>query len=543
MPSSASGGFIFEGMAPCLSHCRTLFLRLSSHATVGLAWAAGSFAVAALCCHLVTHHPFYDECIHIRHLWRLSIGDRAHHDFWCSYPISAYVLTLPFFRLLPEAAISVLALRALMFVPLAALAALFAWHARRVGSPAVWGVVPFAMLASTPGVARFLVEYSTDHWAALAAGAALMLMLTASQPHAVGAAAYLSILSLFFAPKYFWYLIPGGLAMFATACVTTRAALRVLAWAVGGVLLALLTVIILHAAVRVSLWDELLWVFVVQARYNVSRMMPRLAFFVLQFLLAHWWIAILLGAGLVGAWRSRSHATWRQWGPQGAILAGTVVSLLALRQGGAQYFAPVLLTLLLFVPYAGRCFGSRQTQVLLTLLMAMLACAVCCWNLARATRDFVRTPLNTREDPAPHLVVSMTMPGVHRLYAMQKLLDMIPRDERVVAVWYMHPLFRRDLTFVTQDDRPSLVPLMPPHHPIRCQFDPTTFYSALTAAPPAYISPVWLGQNYPPGWMEVCRDFVNSTNLYELITIAGERAFLRKDLLPGSLLPGSGLNF
>lgn len=532
--SDASLAHACYDSAPCNRRWHFNLTRFAADASVVLACAATIFAFVALCLHVITHHPFYDECMHIRHLWRLSIGDRAYQDFWCAYPISVYVLTLPFFRLLPESAISILALRAVMFVPLAGLALAFVWYARCLSRSAIWGVVPFAMVASTPGVARFLVEYSSDHCAAFAACAALMLMLTTTRPAAIGCAAFLSVLSFFCAPKYVWFLAPGGLAMLAAAWVDTRAGLRALAWGAGGSVLALVLVITLHAVVRVSFWDVLYWVYVVQGRYNVSRVMPRLGFFVFHFLIAHAWLVVLLGAAAAGVAGLIRYQPWRRWCASAAILAGVLFSLFWLRQGGAQYVVPVLFTMLLFVPYAATLTGKECSQTWLTSLLALLGCALCCLNMARATRDFVQTPLNTREDPAHYLVVDMTMPGVHRLYAMQKLLDFIPRDERVVAVWYMHPLFRRDLTFVTQDDRPSLVPLIPASHPVRRHFDPAALYTALTAAPPAYISPVWLNQNYPPGWMEVCRDFVNGTNLYQSITIAGERAFLRADLLAGS---------
>lgn len=494
-------------------------------------WVAVVCALVAWTCHLVTRHPFYDECIHIRHLWRLSVGDRAYRDFWCAYPIPVYVLTLPFFRLLPESAISILALRALMLLPVAGLAGVFAWHARRVCGSSVWGIVPFVMVASVPDVARFLVEYSTDHSAALAACAAMVLMLGEANPKTVCGAAILSVLSVFFAPKYVWYLVPGGLAMLAAAWRDRPTGVRALAWGLGGAVAGFVAILALHAVVHVSFWDALYWVYVVQGRYNVTRDIRRLGFIVLHFLFTQSWLGILLTAGVAGLIKAMRVSAWRYWCTAAGIYAAVLFSLVWLRQEGAQYKLPVLLTFVLVIPYAMNFVNSERGRMWLTAVLTVLGCAVCGFNMARATRDFSHTPFNAREDFVPGFVVEMTMPGVHRLYAMEKLLDMIPRDERVVAVWYMHPLFRRDVTFITQDDRPSLVPLIPAKHPVRRHFEPATLYTALTAAPPAYISPFWLNQNYPPGWMEVCRDFVNSTNLYQQITIAGERALVRKDLL------------
>ena len=103
-----------------------------------------------------------------------------------------------------------------------------------------------------------------------------------------------------------------------------------------------------------------------------------------------------------------------------------------------------------------------------------------------------------------------------------------------MAVWFHHPLFRRDLTPVTTDDRPSLSTFMDEADPTRKIFDREYFRMELEKRPPAFIDLFQLVQNYPPGWVEVAEEFLKrSEGLYvpvESPIIPGNFFFIRKDL-------------
>jgi hypothetical protein len=116
------------------------------------------------------------------------------------------------------------------------------------------------------------------------------------------------------------------------------------------------------------------------------------------------------------------------------------------------------------------------------------------------------------------------------------LLSLVPPGETVVALWFQHPLFRRDATAIVTDEGDSFSLLMPPGEPARRLFDPAAFAEALDRHPPAYVAGFQLAENYPPGWLEVLDRFLRDRGeLYASVPTRYDAAYVRRDLWDPSL--------
>jgi tetratricopeptide (TPR) repeat protein len=104
-----------------------------------------------------------------------------------------------------------------------------------------------------------------------------------------------------------------------------------------------------------------------------------------------------------------------------------------------------------------------------------------------------------------------------------------------VALYLFHPLLRRDLTWVTFDEIPSLSQFLSPGDPALKYFERGYFSEALESNPPAMIALYGLDANYPPGWQGICTDFVRRhMNSYAVFAVDTNNIhiFLRRDLVP-----------
>jgi hypothetical protein len=149
---------------------------------------------------------------------------------------------------------------------------------------------------------------------------------------------------------------------------------------------------------------------------------------------------------------------------------------------------------------------------------------------------FEETPFNVRgvTATAKRLMgkIDMAPTGILILSDYDALLDLIPEDERVVAVWPFHPVFRRDQTAIALDERPSYFFALAPDDAYRRTFEPMYFRDSLEKAPPALISTSRMELNYPPGWKEATVDFLaNHGDLYVLRRTRLFEFWIRRDLV------------
>jgi hypothetical protein len=468
--------------------------------------AAGALAVIRI----LTHHPFHDECIHVHNLYLISVGLEPHVDFWCNYPVSAYVLTWPLFALLPPTAKSLFGLRFLMLALAAATGVVYAVHGRRTAGRWIWGAAPFALLLTLPPLGRFLAEYSADHFAMLAAVGAITLFFTRPRPFRTGAAAALCLLSVALMPKYAMPLL-AGMVGYSLAGVrrplATSAAIGLGATGAGLLLLAL------HGLGHTSPLLSLRYSFVFMAEFKLDHGAEpmSLAATMLEMLLRNPPLLAVILLGVTG-WISAigKRPLSRTLGP-GALLAGTVAVMFVTRTFMAQYVLPVMICLVAFAPFAERWFPSPVGARRLRLALGAVMLAAVALSIRGALGEFERTPLGIRDTAgyvARHGGLVLGRPAIESLKTTQELMDRVPEDELVVGSPQLRPFFRRDLTYVTVDERPSFGGLLEPTDPAFPYFQPSCLRRRLAERPPAYIDLNMLELNYPVGWRGVLEEYL-----------------------------------
>jgi hypothetical protein len=476
-------------------------------------------AVTLLLVHAATHVPFFDETVHARYLWLLSSGLKPEVDFFSHYPIAGHALSVPLMKLLPDSAYSLIPLRGISLAAFGAIACLYFRHGRRLAGDGASGLIPLFLVATAPGLGPFLVEYSIDPLAALAGIAALTLLFCPLRPLNAALACAFSLVSVAITPKYVFPLsfgLLGAIAAYRIRKPEDRAQGTASA-AVAGSAVALILVVLLYKAAGAPMRENFRLSFVLMAKYisatgsSPSSVLPSETF--QAFLSYNPLLAGVLVVGVSGWVRyvRRNPAPERL--QEGGILLGASVMPFVVGNVIAceQYQVPVLFCMALFMPYAyperarrgpGRWFRPLLlTAAGITILARVLA----------ATGEFRETPLNVRSSSsllAPHVGVVMSSPFLSILERYETCLRLVPRDERVVAVWPFHPIFRRDQTWVTWDESPSFALFLDAGDPARRNFDPDVFRDSLERRWPALIVPTRLEANYPPGWQEVCADFL-----------------------------------
>jgi len=502
--------------------------------STGFAIVSITCAAVALCVHVLTHYPFYDECLHVHYAWLVSIGDVPYRDFWCPYPVMGYYLTAPLLMLLPESIWTFFALRFFTLLMTVALGVLFAWHGLRTAKNWKWAVVCFCAVITIPAMARFLAEYSVDHLACLAALCAISLCFAPPTVGRVQVVAALSCVSFLVTPKYPFTLALAGTGFFISACVglsSWRARLILAVRCMSMFLLAGLVAALGLWLAGVSLIDYMAIPFGLQSRYNLAVRNDILLFALVRFLLCRpWCLALLCTAVLSWSWHTRSRLLALQLGPCGTLL-GLCVTVAVVPQWYEQYLWPVLIVLLLFVPYIAMT-KMLHTRPRLQLVLLATGALITIGHTWRATENFKRTPLNTRGAAPPDLYVEWTEPALRYMRHLQSLLLLIPPEERVVAIWDHHPLFRRDLTYVTQDETPSKIFSLSSGDPRRETFSTNAFLQALNEHAPAYISPRHSQENMTYGWRDVLRAFMLChTQQYYMMEFPHGPVFIRADIM------------
>lgn len=480
---------------------------------------------------LLTHHPFYDELIHARYLWLISQGLAPHRDFWCTYPVPGYVPVLARLRALPESAYALFGLRLVSLALLAVIGILLGQHSRRVAGDGRWGLASLLLLTAAPGISAFVVEYSLDPLAAAAAVGAMVLLFAEPAPRRFGAAVGLAGLSVMIMPKY---LLPlaGGLGMAFLALALRRRLPAAVVAGAAGTAGAFAVILLLYLGSGTTLIEDWRWTHILSSRYTFVHPrggLPLWRAFLGTLAQNPLW-AVLGAAGLAG-WVRQARASRNLAGA--GIAAGALASLLLVHTFLEQYILPVMLCVALFAPYAALLFsGPRARSIAFAVLAAGLALTTA-YRLAGALPELRETIGNTRNPANTKRLGRMAVPPAYKsLRATQRLLKIIPPGERVIATWEDHPVFRRDLTFMTADYVPSYADLLPPGDPVRRYFSTEYLREELEAHPPAMISLYRLDQNYPPGWQEVCREFLaEHAEEYGAMMLRDRPLFIRRDIV------------
>lgn len=498
--------------------------------------------------HIVTHFPFFDGSIHIRYLWLLSSGLRANIDFFCLYPTLGYFLTLPYFDLFPESAFVLLALRLFSAVIIALIGLIYYFHGRKISDDWVIALLPFLLISTDRSIGVFFSEYSIDHMAALAALCAMAIMMSRPGFGKLLACSMLSVISLLIMPKYHMPLAFGLFGFLWAYYLQTRKTAPVLFGLFIGTFSTLAITLAIFAANNGSLIDNFKYAYLFNFRISsilddhigTSPLYSPVIFYVLNFLRHHLVLAISFLLG-VSAWLRYAIKGWSK--PDhiilggGGILLGCIASTLFEAVYCEQYITPVILCLALFVPFVFSKDGSSPVTIrYMRLAFVAFMFFRLVIRLDRVADEFQLTPYNARGNTAISRKmlgeVIMAPTGINILNEYDDLLEVIPRNERVVAPWPFHPLFRRDLTFQIFDDRPSLSIGFSENDPLLMTFATDTFRHALEQNPPALIVLQGLDEFYPPGWDTVASDFLSRhEELYEKYSTKLYEGYLRKDLL------------
>ncbi|MCX6349294.1 MAG: hypothetical protein NTV79_07335 [Candidatus Aureabacteria bacterium] len=504
-----------------------------------LSAAALLLALAVLVLAAVTHHPFFDECVHAHYAWLISQGLSPHDDFWCVYPVLGYLIVQPFFRILPQTPDLLVVLRGFSAALLLGTGIVLSLHARRVARMRLWGWAPFALIVLTPKLGDFFAEFSIDHFAALCAVGAFVLMLEEPSRLRLAAATMLAVVSIITTPKYAVTLAPSLAAFLAYACWKTPGRWRNTLPAFLAAAAAVAALALIYRAFGCRLFQNLYWAHIFMGKWMIrfEECPIRLSRTAYAFLLHHWPLGLVLLGGIAG-WAARAFRPPRAaaWAGTG-ILIGVAVSLAVLRKYHEQYLAPVLLPLAVFPAYLAAAVPGRIARGALSLALAGALIVTAVGQIRFRSARLERFDAD-RVDPLVDSTRGMGRgidPLLPALKSMKTILSLVPPEERVVAIWEGHPVFRRDLTFITYDMGPgcSFRDVLPSGSPLVRYFDPEYFLRSLEARPPAYICLVHLENNYPPGWLEVCVDFLRrNPDLYRRIDLSGFPIFLRRDLPP-----------
>jgi tetratricopeptide (TPR) repeat protein len=504
--------------------------------------------LALMVLRVLSHAPFFDETLHVRFLWLFSTGLKPEADYFCQYPALGYIVAVPFVKLLPASVYLLLVLRGASVVVCCLIGLLFYRHGRDSVGSGIAGLLPCLLIVSAPDNGAFLAEYSIDHLAALTAIWAMTLFFRPRSAIGVATACGLSLLSVAITPKYVLPLFFGFLGTIAAALYPPdwrrRGTVAAAAAAAAGSLAAAILVIGLYWLANVSFVDNFRYSHALMSRYNRSNqdrdLVRPLGALALDFVSWHWLLTFVLLVGLV-CWviRRRREGLLSSLPGAGIILGMAVFILLAWKNLRLeQYMTPMLFTAALFAPYG---FPNRNAAGALRwlrwLLLAGTALVVSA-QLLKVPGEFRQAPYGARSAASLCLVpgqVSMQPPLLEYLSFYNSILEYVPRDERVVAIWPYHPLFRRDLTWVTNDDEPSFSRFMAPDDPALGNFETKLFSEALERNPPAMIALRGMDSNYPPGWEGVCADFLRRhLKSYAAFSVDTNdtRIMLRRDLVP-----------
>lgn len=516
-----------------------------------------------LCCasiiylaQLITHFPFFDETINARYLWLIVNGYRPHVDFFCIYPTLGYFLTAPYFTLFPDSSLVVLALRFISAAIVVLMGVIYWSHGSSILRAPIVVLLPFFLVITDPATGAFLSEYSLDHMAALAALWAMVLMMSKPGAMRLVLCSALCVISFFLMPKYHLPLFFGLVGYLWTYYFQTRRLSHLVFCVSSGALAAILAILIAFALNHASIAENFRFAYlfnlslssVLKARISNTPLFGAVGSHLANFFCQHLLLAALYAWGIAG-WFRYSMKNWRLQDQRvlagGGILTGCLLSMFSSSMYTEQYLIPPLLCFGLFMPFSLSEIASGAARKYITAALVLVVFYMLALRVGPAAEGFRETPLNSRGNTAIERKllgeVILAPPGVAVLSDYTKLLQMIPKNEVIVAAWPYHPLFRRDLTFQIYDDLPSLSLGLSKDDPLHETFAPGTFKAALDSHPPALIVLEGMDEYYPQKWNVIASEFLSRQNdRYVLCPTSFIKAYVRRDLLDRSSTSSPG---
>ncbi|MHB8844542.1 MAG: hypothetical protein ACYC7L_07295 [Nitrospirota bacterium] len=490
-------------------------------------------AVFILLLRIIIHFPFFDESLHVHYLWLLSNGYTPGTDFYCHYPALAYFFVIPFFKLLPDSAFVVLALRYISLAIYIGIGILFYFHGRKVTGDWLAAIIPLILLASASNIGPFMVEFSIDHFAAAAAVGAMLIYFRTPGERTIAASAGLALLSVLLTPKYVFPLLFGLIGHSAAYMLVSREKFKTARAICSGGAASLAFVLILYWLNGVSFLGNLTSALTTsQVVQMINDMMPYS--FVFARLINKPVYGAVIALGLLG-WMVRSRGRMDQITLSGAgILLGLIVFFLAICLPLEQYQMPIYISLAMFAPFAFAALGDTLWVKMLRSVMFAVVFIAVANQYPALVQEFKGTSVYMREANNPR--IAKGPPAVKMLADLDQMIQKIPRNEKIVALWPHNPLFRKDLTGITWDERPSYSEVLSRDDPNAAFFDPKSYQAALADHMPALIDVDGLQTNYPPQWYELTVEFLerNEASYVRVPSSVkpGYFIYLRRDLMP-----------
>lgn len=474
--------------------------------------AAAAVAVYLLVIQALVHFPYYDESMHMRQLWRISTGMKPGVDFFSSYPALAYLFLSPVLKLFPETAYVLLVFRFISIFVFIAVATLIFNHGQRVAKDREAALLPLILLASTDAIGSFFVEFSIDHYAALAAVGAMVLLFQKPEIRKAALASALAFLSLLLTPKYVFPMFFGFLGYLSAAYFTDKSIKKLIPGIAAGGAATVIMAALVFWAYDISLIDNIKTSHLLAPKMVMEKDWGYLALAILDTFKYEPLYGAIAVLGVAG-WAKRSFGSRDTVSLAGAgILAGIAVHCFWIKFHLEQYQTPVYVTLALFAPFAFSLFGQNTASKAVKTALSLAVLVAVIVQVPAAHKEFDRTVMNFRGASVTGEVLGP--PCVKVLPYYDKLLEVIPKEEKIVALWWNNPLFRMDITGVLGDDRPSFSALLEKDDPLQRFFKPEYLKAELEKEPPALIDFFMLPDNYPPGWEDILWDYVvkNSDN-------------------------------
>lgn len=490
-------------------------------------------AVFILVLRVIIHFPFFDETLHVHYLWLLSSGYKPGTDFYCHYPALAYLFTIPFFKLLPDSAFVVIVLRYISLALHIGTGILFYLHGRKVASDWCAAIIPLILLASSVTIGPFMSEFSIDPFAAAAAVGAMLIYFSPPSERTVAVSAGLSLLSVLITPKYAFPLFFGLIGHIAAYVLASRGKLRTIRAICAGGATSLAFVLIVYWMNGVSFTGNLSSV--ITTSKTVDKINGILSYsFLIKRLLNKPLFEVVIALGLLG-WVLRSRRRIDQITLSGAgILIGLVLFFFTVCLPLEQYQMPVYLSLGMFAPFAFTAFGNGLTVKTLRTCVLAAVFIFSANQFPALLQEFTGTSIYMRDASNPR--GAKGPPAVKALSEMDQMLGVIPREDKIVALWFNNPMLRKDLTGITWDERPSYSEALSNKDPNAAFFDPKAYWSALVRHKPALIALDLLESNYPPLWHELTVEFLkrNEASYVKVPSRVKPDSFfyLRRDLKP-----------
>lgn len=490
-------------------------------------------AVFILILRVIIHFPFFDETLHVHYLWLLSNGYKPGTDFYCHYPTLAYLLMTPFFKLLPDSAFVLLVLRYTSLAAYIGVGILLYFHGRKVTNDWCAAIIPLILLASSGNIGPFMVEYSTDPFAAATAVAAMLIYFRPPSERTVAISAGLALLSVLITPKYVFPLFFGLIGHCAAYLWASREKFKtVRAICIGGAA-SLAFVLIIYWLSQVSFMGNLTTTLTTSK--VVEKIHGILSYsFVLRRLINKPVYLAMIALGLLG-WLLRSRRRIDQITLSGAgILVGLILFFLTICLPLEQYQMPIYLSLAMFAPFAFATLGDAFWVKTLRCIMFAVVFIAVANKYPALLQEFMGTSVDMRDANNSRIVKGP--PAVKALAGIDQMLRLIPMDEKVVALGANNPMLRKDLTGITWDERPSYSEVLSNKDPNALFFDPKAYWAALVSHKPALICLDLLQNNYPPLWYELTVEFLARFEAsYVKVpskVISGSFIYLRRDLMP-----------